>query len=649
MELNSYKLSSELHDDFKIVDSWVHNGSKWIEDIQQYYKERSSIEREYSQKLSSLSRKFVEKKNKKSSLLSVGENPTKSAGSLECASLTTWSKILDELEQSSKIHQKLADDFVLETNEQAKRLETNVENLTKSYDHLYEKFLEQKESLLTMVKRAKSSYHEACESLESARQKRDKHNDEKTGKLFRNSQSDMLDKKNMYILRILVYNEHMQRYYQETLPNLLDHMQRLNEYRVKNLNDTWKSGITCEKNCYKSLSEEADALISEIDKNEPSLDSVMFGQHNVKAWNEPSPLAFEPSPIWHDTDSLVVDGTSRNFLRNTLVNSKSEIQKAEEELQSLSKQLEGSRIDDTTALEQSYESKIAAVELESKEVLIKNRVHDLNVRVGKITEKAGNIEEGMNFHTFKVASFKIPVKCSYCHSKVWGRGLSCEDCGYKCHPRCQLYVPANCGQSPIEDDHDEAMSSTGDFGSNQREGSLLSSNLYDTYEDDYTNSVGSRNEYAPSLQQTPFNDSETIHTQRAEEEEKQVTGTLLYDFTGTQEGVLSASQGQTFTLLEPDNGSGWISARIGGLDGLLPSTYVELENNAAGSTNGTVETANEQYVKAAFDYEAQSELEITIREGDVIRVTQRDAGNGWSEGTLHGITGQFPANYVEDI
>jgi formin-binding protein 1 len=61
----------------------VGNGIAWLEDIQQFYRERSVIEKEYSAKLSALAKKYYEKKAKKSGTLSVGETPSMTPGSLE--------------------------------------------------------------------------------------------------------------------------------------------------------------------------------------------------------------------------------------------------------------------------------------------------------------------------------------------------------------------------------------------------------------------------------------------------------------------------------------------------------------------------------------------------------------------------------------
>lgn len=59
------------------------NGIAWLDDIQQFYRERSAIEKEYSSKLNALAKKYYEKKTKKSSSLSVGDTPAMTPGSLE--------------------------------------------------------------------------------------------------------------------------------------------------------------------------------------------------------------------------------------------------------------------------------------------------------------------------------------------------------------------------------------------------------------------------------------------------------------------------------------------------------------------------------------------------------------------------------------
>ena len=74
---------TELKDAFKPVNSWVLGGIAWLDDIQQFYRDRALIEKDYAMKLSSLAKRYHEKKAKKASVLSVGEMPAITPGSLE--------------------------------------------------------------------------------------------------------------------------------------------------------------------------------------------------------------------------------------------------------------------------------------------------------------------------------------------------------------------------------------------------------------------------------------------------------------------------------------------------------------------------------------------------------------------------------------
>lgn len=55
-----------------------------------------------------------------------------------------------------------------------------------------------------------------------------------------------------------------------------------------------------------------------------------------------------------------------------------------------------------------------------------------------------------------------------------------------------------------------------------------------------------------------------------------------------------------------------------------------------------------QLVQAIYDYQGENNDELNITKGDIITVTQTPDG-GWFEGTLNGLTGWFPSNYVVPI
>ena len=59
------------------------NGIAWLDDVQAFYRERAAIEKEYAGKLNALSRRFYDKKSRKSVSLTVGDSPSLTPGSLE--------------------------------------------------------------------------------------------------------------------------------------------------------------------------------------------------------------------------------------------------------------------------------------------------------------------------------------------------------------------------------------------------------------------------------------------------------------------------------------------------------------------------------------------------------------------------------------
>ncbi|NWS78784.1 VAV protein, partial [Crotophaga sulcirostris] len=64
------------------------------------------------------------------------------------------------------------------------------------------------------------------------------------------------------------------------------------------------------------------------------------------------------------------------------------------------------------------------------------------------------------------------------------------------------------------------------------------------------------------------------------------------------------------------------------------------------STPGAVRSFGS--AKARYDFCARDRTELTLREGDVIRVLSKKGHPGWWKGEIYGRVGWFPANYVEE-
>lgn len=56
-----------------------------------------------------------------------------------------------------------------------------------------------------------------------------------------------------------------------------------------------------------------------------------------------------------------------------------------------------------------------------------------------------------------------------------------------------------------------------------------------------------------------------------------------------------------------------------------------------------------QYVEALYDYEARSDAEWSMVEGDRFVLINRDSGDGWADVERGGQTKSVPANYIQEV
>jgi hypothetical protein len=257
-----------------------------------------------------------------------------------------------------------------------------------------------------------------------------------------------------------VTNKQKERYFHEYVPELLDSMQDLNETRVSSLNNIWSHAAQIEKSTLVRSTEAIDHLASEIPRNKPTLDSMMFVRHNAATWQEPPDMFFEASPVWHDDDVLAVDEAAKNFLRNVLTKSKSQLAQIKRDEDAKKREIEGAR----RVRQAVREGRDKRDEVEIVRALfdIQSSLHEVTrhkctaeVEISTITSAVGDVSIGARNHNFKSETFKIPTNCDYCGDRIWGinaKGFNCKDCGFTCHSKCEMKIPADCpGESTKEE------------------------------------------------------------------------------------------------------------------------------------------------------------------------------------------------------
>jgi len=189
---------AELKDGFKPVNAWVSNGIAWLDDVQQFYRERSAIEKEYSQKLNALAKKYFEKKAKKSSSLSVGDTPTVTPGSLESASMTTWTVQLTTLESRAAEHEKYSAQLIASVAQPLQNLANRYEDLRKQHAEYAGKLEKERDNTYADLKKTKGKYDSVCQEVENKRKKIENsfdHGKTKAQGAYQQQQSDMRNMK----------------------------------------------------------------------------------------------------------------------------------------------------------------------------------------------------------------------------------------------------------------------------------------------------------------------------------------------------------------------------------------------------------------------------------------------------------------------
>ncbi|KAM0555142.1 hypothetical protein ACHAPJ_006494 [Fusarium lateritium] len=620
---------TELKDGFKPANAWVGHGIAWLEEIQQFYRERAAIEKEYSAKLTALAKKYFEKKNKKTSQLSVGDTPAMTPGSLESASLTTWTTQLTTLESRANEHDRYANNLVSQVAEPLKFFGGRFEELRKRHSEYANKLEQEREASYASLAKTKGKYDAVCQEVEAKRKKTESHYDKaKAQSAYQQQLFEMNNAKNTYVIAINVTNKQKEKYYHEYVPEVMDSIQDLSEFRTTKLNSLW----TVATNLESAMLQQSNGMVqhqgTEILRNLPHLDSMMYIQHNIGAFNEPADKHFEASPVWHDDGTMIVDDTAKVFLRNVLGKSKSQLGELRREVDKKRREVESLK-----ALKQRVrEGKEKKDEVEVVRILfsMQEDLHSIDrqrltaeVETSTITSVVGDVTLGAKNHNFKSQTFKIPTNCDLCGERIWGlsaKGFDCRDCGYTCHSKCEMKVPPDCPGEQSKDERKKLKA--------ERQGSAnkllkpsatmtsVHSNASDGPELTRSNTMNSLSSHSarPSLSgsvsgqlsptdETPpdggrpsMSSTKTSGTMRknrimapppaayitdsgnatngGEKEEKK--GRMLYSFEATGDGELTVHDGRDVILLEPDDGSGWVKVRAGYKEGLVPASYVEL-------------------------------------------------------------------------
>lgn len=609
MSVEEVSIGNDLKDSFKPTAKWINNGINWISDIDDFYRERAGIEKEYSARLQELCKKHFEKKAKVSAQLSVGDEPQITPGSLESASLVLWNEVLTQTEAISEEKNQFSKEVTAKLGNNLVLLKAKVGKIAKQIESIDEFLVSEKTKTEDEVLKAKKNYDSLCQATENARQKTEKSSSDKYQQKLREREVDMNIGKNEYLIKINIANRLKDKYYYQDVPELLDYYQELNESRVSLLNKLLKNASIIERNSNDRIKEKLHTIDATIEQNNPKLDTAMFIKHNIIDWKEPQDFYFVPCAIWHDDESLITSEPELTELKRRLNARATEISRYEElcidSKQSL-EEMTNQRKADQASLTLQFDTK-----LYNSLMLLQKFLKTDSERVKNEVE----IEVIQNFAGDKDLSYvetreKKKSKFGFLRGKK----------------------STTTGTAPADDNRADTHSlHTVKSGTSQKSHSGLF-----------------------SLRRNKSTASSSTSGPK---------GKALYQYDATGDDEASVSPGEQFDIVDQDDGSGWTMIRTSlGDEGLVPTAYIEVLQVVAANATGDGGkrkgpsvapkrgARRVQYVEALYDYQADGDDELSITTGDRIVLVQADTDNsGWTEGELNGQTGMFPTSYVRNV
>lgn len=155
------------------------------------------IEKEYASKLSGLCKKYSDRKAKKISPLSVGDTPTMTPGSLESASLTTWTTQLTTVESHAAERDRFATELLAQVAEPLKQVAAQYDELRRCHVDFHAKLEKERDSSYGDLKKAKGKYDGACQEVETRRKKMESSFDHSKAKAQAAYQHQILEMNNV--------------------------------------------------------------------------------------------------------------------------------------------------------------------------------------------------------------------------------------------------------------------------------------------------------------------------------------------------------------------------------------------------------------------------------------------------------------------
>lgn len=318
-------------------------------------------------------------------------------------------------------------------------------------------------------------------------------------------------------------------------------------------------------------------------------------------------MTFEPSPVWLDDNAMATDDTAKVFLRNVLGKSKAQIRELKQDVDKKRSEVESiqrirQNIREGKDRRDEVEVVRAIFSLQEDLHQVERKRLTAEVEAATITAAVGDVSLGAQNHNFKPQTFKIPTNCDLCGERIWGlsaKGFDCRDCGYTCHSKCEMKVPAECPGEQTKDERKklknerQAVSSTTVAPANGASHAEHTSEL-------------------PALSRS--NTMNSLSSGYAASANRSVSGLPLkpaYEEPGTDKSASQPAISKSATT------------RRNRIVAPPPTEYV---SEATAELDGVSSTSSpkEPRGKMAYPYQATGKGEVTVEEGQEVTIVEPD-------------------------
>ncbi|KAK4051567.1 Protein BZZ1 [Microbotryomycetes sp. JL201] len=538
---------------------------------------RSSLEREYSRKLSEAAGKARVQANKDAT------NRFGPDSSLEVA----FSKVLELCDVDAREHATLADHLDKLVVQPLQTAGAKLETVRKKHHAFAGKLLAERDNTYTEREKARSKYFEACEAVEAARQKKasaSERSADKAERTYQAAHEEMERLKDQFLIDTDRCNVAKRRLYEVDLPAVHDDYQMLSASTVRKFAHLTSVFCGVQRESLARLQQsvdQAESVGSTIDVDRDQL--VFVNAHSASklaSWELPADVHFEECPVWHDTDEMSVTPPSVVYLQNVKVRALSRLQEVSPVIESKQREIGGLRnLRDAYDKDRKLGDTVALLE----------QYFDLTHEVTLL----------------EIAATECKAQAELIDATLGGEFVSNQLEPFGLTNREQIKATWNCTSTMTTSTSATSTTSAGP----------------------------PRRSIPPAFGASKKTSSSATTTTSASSTQTEQTATLLYDYAAATPAELSVSTGEVVVVVEPEDAAGWIKARStsSGQTGLVPASYVQSGGSVASATG---ERSNGgKNVGVLYAYEAQSGDELSVNAGDTLELTSlgMDAGQGWAE------------------